>query len=73
VGDCQNQSGTLAGRRRRCGPSSSTSAAPVFNHEGSALIGASNRRTMPGFGLLRPRIGVAIGDSGIDATHPDLP
>jgi len=44
-----------------------------FNHEGSALIGASEQRTMPGFGYSGRGIGVAIVDSGIDATHPDLP
>jgi len=44
-----------------------------FNHEGSALIGASEQRTMPGFGYSGHGIGVAIVDSGIDATHPDLP
>jgi serine protease AprX len=44
-----------------------------FNHEGSALIGASEQRTMPGFGYSGRGVGVAIVDSGIDATHPDLP
>ncbi|MEA2236872.1 MAG: serine protease AprX [Thermoanaerobaculia bacterium] len=44
-----------------------------FNHEGAALIGASEQRTMPGFGYSGRGIGVAIVDSGIDATHPDLP
>jgi serine protease AprX len=44
-----------------------------FNHEGTALIGASEQRTMPGFGYSGRGIGVAIVDSGIDATHPDLP
>ncbi|MEA2337593.1 MAG: serine protease AprX [Thermoanaerobaculia bacterium] len=44
-----------------------------FNHEGSALIGASEQRTMAGFGYSGRGIGVAIVDSGIDATHPDLP
>lgn len=44
-----------------------------FNREGSALIGASEQRTMPGFGYSGRGIGVAIVDSGIDATHPDLP
>ncbi|HEX3067633.1 MAG TPA: S8 family serine peptidase [Thermoanaerobaculia bacterium] len=44
-----------------------------FNREGTALIGASEQRTMPGFGYSGRGIGVAIVDSGIDATHPDLP
>src|SRR5262249_1134845 len=44
-----------------------------FNREGSALIGASEQRSMPGFGYSGRGIGVAIVDSGIDATHPDLP
>jgi serine protease AprX len=44
-----------------------------FNREGSALIGASEQRTMPGFGYSGRGVGVAIVDSGIDATHPDLP
>ena len=44
-----------------------------FNHEGSALIGALEQRSMPGFGYSGRGIGVAIVDSGIDATHPDLP
>jgi serine protease AprX len=44
-----------------------------YNHEGSALIGASEQRSMPGFGYSGRGVGVAIVDSGIDATHPDLP
>jgi serine protease AprX len=44
-----------------------------FNHEGAALVGASEQRNMPGFGYSGRGIGVAIVDSGIDATHPDLP
>jgi serine protease AprX len=44
-----------------------------FNYEGSALIGASEQRTMPGFGYSGRGIGVAIVDSGVDGTHPDLP
>jgi serine protease AprX len=44
-----------------------------FNREGSALVGASEQRTMAGFGYSGRGIGVAIVDSGIDASHPDLP
>jgi serine protease AprX len=44
-----------------------------FNYEGSALIGASEQRSMPGFGYTGRGVGVAIVDSGVDATHPDLP
>jgi serine protease AprX len=44
-----------------------------FNYEGSALIGASEQRTLPGFGYSGRGIGVAIVDSGVDGTHPDLP
>ncbi|MCU1349851.1 MAG: peptidase [Acidobacteria bacterium] len=44
-----------------------------FNYEGSALIGASEQRTLPSFGYSGRGIGVAIVDSGVDATHADLP
>ncbi|MEW6734212.1 MAG: S8 family serine peptidase, partial [Acidobacteriota bacterium] len=44
-----------------------------FNREGTAMIGAVKQRTMPGWGYSGRGIGVALVDSGIDATHPDLP
>lgn len=44
-----------------------------FNREGSAMIGAVKQRTMPGWGYSGRGVGVAVVDSGIDATHPDLP
>lgn len=44
-----------------------------YNHVGTALTGALEQRTMPGFGYSGRGVGVAIVDSGIDATHADLP
>lgn len=44
-----------------------------FNKEGTAIIGAVKQRTMPGYGYSGRGVGVAVVDSGIDATHPDLP
>src|ERR1041385_343643 len=44
-----------------------------FNKEATALIGAVKQRTAAGFGFSGKGVGVAVVDSGIDGTHPDLP
>jgi serine protease AprX len=43
-----------------------------FNREATALVSAKQQRSMAGFGYTGKGVGVAVIDSGVDGTHPDL-